>query len=52
MQAQGIEWSSDKVLMQTLQKAKTLHLTVAPIDSLPTLHDIDTLQVSTHCVTA
>lgn len=37
--------------MQTLQKAKALHLTIAPIDTLPTLQDIDTLQVITHCVT-
>ncbi|KAA6420145.1 MAG: hypothetical protein FRX49_09808 [Trebouxia sp. A1-2] len=41
---EGIEWSSDKVLQQTLQQAKALQLNVAPLDTLPTLEDIDTLQ--------
>ena len=42
---QDIEWSSDKVLKQTLTHAKRLQLDVAPMDTLMTLHDIDTVQV-------
>lgn len=41
---EGIEWSSDKVLQQTLRQVKVLQLDVAPLDTLPTLRDIDTLQ--------
>lgn len=33
------------MLQQTLQQAKALQLNVAPLDTLPTLEDIDTLQV-------
>ena len=33
------------MLQQTLQQAKVLQLDVAPLDTLPTLQDIDTLQV-------
>ena len=43
---QDVQWSTDKVLQQTLAQAEQLHLKVAPLDTLPTLRDIDTLQVS------
>ena len=43
---QNIEWSTDKVLQQTLRQAEQLHLQVAPRDTLPTLQDIDTVEVS------
>ncbi len=33
------------MLQQTLRQAKVLQLDVAPLDTLPTLQDIDTLQV-------
>ena len=43
---QNVEWSTDKVLQQTLRQAEQLHLHVAPRNTLPTLQDIDTVEVS------
>ena len=42
---QGIHWSTDTVFQQTMHKAKALCLAVAPEDTLPTLQDIDNVQV-------
>ena len=44
---QNIKWSTDQVLQQTLEQARKLKLRVAPLHTLPTLQDIDTLQVCT-----
>ena len=43
---QNVQWSTDKVLQQTLAQAEQLHLNVAPMHTLPTLQDIDTVEVS------
>lgn len=43
---QNIEWSTDKVLQQTMSQADQLHMQVAPLHTLPTLQDIDTVEVS------
>lgn len=43
---QNIEWSTDKVLQQTMRQAQQLNMRIAPIHTLPTLQDIDTVQVS------
>jgi glycosyltransferase A (GT-A) superfamily protein (DUF2064 family) len=39
-----IEWSTSRVLKQTLQRASESGLSVAPGATLPTLADIDTVQ--------
>lgn len=43
---QNVQWSTNKVLQQTLAQAEQLHLNVAPMHTLPTLQDIDTVEVS------
>lgn len=45
---QGIAWGTDKVLQMSLDRAKTLGLTVAPLASDPLLYDIDTLDSLVH----
>ena len=42
---QGLTWSTDRVLHNTLAHAESLGLNVAPVDLLPRLQDIDTAQV-------
>lgn len=44
---QGIAWSTDSVFQQTMHKAKELQLQAY---TLPTLQDIDTMQVWTSLV--
>lgn len=39
----GIEWSTETVCQQQLQRAQALGLQVAPLGTLPTLRDIDTV---------
>lgn len=39
---QGIAWSTGTVLARNASNAQGLGLTVAPLDTLPTLADIDT----------
>ena len=41
---QGIEWSTPTVLAANLANAQRLALRVAPLDTLPTLPDVDTLE--------
>ncbi|GAX83437.1 hypothetical protein CEUSTIGMA_g10862.t1 [Chlamydomonas eustigma] len=41
---QGISWSTSTVLKDSLVKASTVHLSVAPLDTLPTLIDVDTIE--------
>ena len=42
---QGLTWSTDHVLHDTLAHALSLGLDVAPVSMLPQLQDIDTAQV-------
>ena len=46
---QGIKWSTSTVLQETLQQARATGLDCAPTATLPTLQDIDTIQVSRSC---
>ena len=43
---QGLTWSTNHVLHDTLAHAQSLGLDVAPVSMLPQLQDIDTAQVS------
>lgn len=45
---QGVDWSTELVLQQTLEQAERLTVNCAPVQTLPTLQDIDTLQASRH----
>ena len=42
---QGLTWSTDQVLHDTMAHAQSLGLDAAPVSSLPRLQDIDTAQV-------
>lgn len=42
---EGIEWSTGSVLRDTLERAARAHISMAPIATLPTLQDIDDIQV-------
>ena len=46
---QSIIWSTETVLVANVARAQSLGLSVAPIDLLPCLRDIDTAEVSAHC---
>jgi D-mannonate dehydratase len=41
---QGLTWSVDSVLRDSVKQAEVLGLKVAPLESLPVLQDIDVLQ--------
>jgi glycosyltransferase A (GT-A) superfamily protein (DUF2064 family) len=40
----GVVWSSESVLQKTFAAAQQLGLNVAPLETLPALHDIDTVE--------
>ena len=42
---QGIAWSTDTVLANTLEKVKLAGLSLAPLDTLPSLLDVDVIEV-------
>lgn len=42
---QGIQWSTESVLENSVKQAQACGLRVAPIDTLPTLQDIDVIEV-------
>ncbi|GIL57658.1 hypothetical protein Vafri_12842 [Volvox africanus] len=42
---QGMRWSTDSVLADTLERATSSGLRIAPLSWLPCLRDVDTLQV-------
>ena len=45
---QSIIWSTETVLAANVARAKSLGLSVAPIDMLPCLRDIDTAEACAH----